>query len=182
MFKIKNFLKRCFRNETGVSSIEFAIVMPLLILMMTGVFETGRFLLIHQKADKVAYAIGDIVSQQTSVSKTRLDEASLLINEIMTPFENDGRQRLLITSFEKTGGTTKKNWDYTSGGGTVLASSVSPNDVDAQMNMQADENIIVTEMQYNFQPVFLTNIFPSQEINKISYFRPRFGSLTTITN
>lgn len=69
--------RRLFSDTRGASLIEFAIVAPLLILMLIGLIESGRFLWSQQVLKDVAYATVRCmsVSADCATSQTRLSYA-----------------------------------------------------------------------------------------------------------
>jgi hypothetical protein len=42
------------------------------------------------------------------------------------------------------------------------------------------ENVIITEVYYNFSPLFAPDIIQPQNLYHRAMFRPRFGTLTTL--
>lgn len=173
-----NRIKQLHTCRKALSSLEFAFIVPMLITLLVGVFETGRFLLINQKADKVSYTVGDLITQHSTLSQSQLKTITDLAANIMEPFYAEENNYIIVTSVENQDDTMVKNWDYTGGGTASSASAINLEAVKATMNMQPDDNIIVVETGYDYSPVFFTGLFKSSTIYKVSYFRPRIIPLT----
>lgn len=61
-----NLYKHIVRDAKGAAAIEFALVLPVLILLLLGAFDITRYMLIIQKVDKAASLLGHVVSQSVS--------------------------------------------------------------------------------------------------------------------
>lgn len=60
---VVSLFKNMRRNEQGVAYIEFALVLPILLLLLGGVIDITRLVLIHSKVDKAVFTVGDLVTQ-----------------------------------------------------------------------------------------------------------------------
>jgi Flp pilus assembly protein TadG len=85
---------KCLRNEKGQSLVEFSIILPLLLLLLMGIFEFGlmlnSYLTIHNSAREgarlgiVAGSDSEINELITNISPT-LDTENIIVN--ITPSE-----------------------------------------------------------------------------------------------
>lgn len=70
---MRSFLKRFSRAQNGVAAIEFALLLPLLIVMMLGSVELQRYLRIERQLSLAAENIANIVAQRQSSDLTKLN-------------------------------------------------------------------------------------------------------------
>lgn len=153
---------------------------------MIGGFEFSRFIIIHQKTESVAYTVGDIVTQTTSVTTGQLDQLLTAAAEILRPFPFEGV--VIVSSVLQTGTTSlpKVLWQHKGGGPLERASQIGP--VNGNANLPGDltltdkENVITAEVYYSFAPVLSTGLLGPVEIYKSTIFKPRLGALTTTPN
>lgn len=137
---MKNTLKSLFYNKQGLALIEFALFLPLILLMFFGVVEFTRYVIITQKAERSAYALSNIMSQFTPIKFTKVDtEASTktIDEEVFTQYArtmdiyNTAADRIaIISSITKTGpgnnnGSIKINWQRAGGGSLSSPEAVS---------------------------------------------------------
>ena len=76
----KHFMKifrRYRKSERGIAAVEFALVSPILFLLLLGGVEVGRYILVHQKVEKMAYSVSDVVSQLEADADERNNAALL---------------------------------------------------------------------------------------------------------
>lgn len=176
---------RLYRCQSGVAATEFAIALPFIMGLMLGGFELSRYVILHQKLEKVAYTISDVVSQSDSITTAQLNQAVLAATTIMQPtvFAPDGI--VFISSVYKNGTAAPTvRWQY-SGGGTLSRSSqigvtggtaTLPNG----LALNDKDNVIISEIYYRYSPFLGGGIFVSPfDIYKIAIFKPRLGALTT---
>jgi Flp pilus assembly protein TadG len=190
---MKRFLTQCgffARAQQGVAMVEFAIALPFLAFLLMGSLEMTRYILIAQKVEKVSVTISDLVSQGNTVSSTDLTNIIQAAAQVMQPYTFGTNGYVIISSVTQTGTPSssnkpKVNWQYSGGGTWVKSSLIGVTGGNATMptgfTMVDKENVIVTEVFYNYQPLFSGGYFTGQSIYKVALFKPRLGALTTLS-
>ncbi len=182
---ITNKTQKIASDNCGVAAIEFALVLPLLLLLFLGGFEVSRFLLIHQKADRVAYTITDVVTQSTSITRNQLEQILHAATQIMQPFEFADSGIVIISSIyqDNNSPTPIIRWQYSGGGKLSRNSKIGRNNGSASLpnnlTLNNNENVIISEVFFTYTPIFPLEILPAVEIYKAITFKPRLGVLTT---
>lgn len=183
----KLLYRRLAHNEQGLAYLEFAIMLPVLLSLFLGSVEMTRYILITQKAEKVAMTISDLVAQSSTISTTQLNTLILAAGQIMQPYNFGGdNSYVIVSSVYKTGTNppivkwqyTNGSWTHTSLVGTVNSAATLP----VGFTMTDKENNIFTEVFYNYQPLLTItgNVVSSQQIYKQSVYKPRLGDLSTL--
>ncbi len=124
---MRGMLKRFKVAAEGVALIEFAMVFPVFFLLLFGGIEINRLILTQQKHEKAGYAIADIITQYQSATTTgaagEINVAELTQNvlpqfsRIMSPYDDDTRQAIIVTSIRKTAAGAKNiQWQVAGGG------------------------------------------------------------------
>jgi len=120
------------RNTQAVALIEFAIVFPVMFLMLFAGIEVSRYILIIQKTEKSAYALTNIVAQfptaTTAAAAGEISDAQMIgvfnqLFRLMSPYGTGGVGSMtnggaFITSVVRQGGVARIRWQR-SGGGTL---------------------------------------------------------------
>lgn len=180
-------IKKLLSNQKGVAAIEFALILPFLLLLLLGGFEITQFLLLNQKLDKVSYTITDVVSQNTSLTNAQLNQIMSASVQIMKPipFQNEGV--VILSSIYKNGNNAPVvRWQYKGGGllvrssriGNVNQNAILPN----ELTLNDKDNVIIAEVYYTYTPIFSTfsqNFLSATDLYKVAIFKPRLGDLTT---
>lgn len=189
---IKHLVKifrRYQRNERGVAAVEFALVSPILFGLLLGGVEIGRYVLVHQKAEKMVYSVADIISQSADTGVTAADVDAIFgaSTEFMNPYDNfDTNGTLFLSSVHKEPLETQKIKWQCNGGGTLVAESrvgdvtnSVPTVLPGNFALEDDDDVIVAEVVYNYQPILTWYQIQNIEIYKSTMFRPRLGALTS---
>jgi Flp pilus assembly protein TadG len=68
-------LKSWFVSENGVAGIEGALVFPVMLVMLLGVYDMGNGILANQKTIRASQVAADLVTRHRSVDDTQINEA-----------------------------------------------------------------------------------------------------------
>jgi len=181
-------MKQFIQDNRGIAAVEFALCMPLLLLLFLGGYEYARYMLIHVKMENIAFTISDIITQQTSVTNGQLTQYTIAASEIMQPYDfGSGSGAVYISSVNKTAGNSQTvSWQYeynTDAPGHIRTSKVGDEDANATLPgalaLNDEETVLVTEVFFDFEPVFGGFMLDASTIYRSSVFKPRFGTLTT---
>ena len=198
-------------DTSGVALLEFALVLPILMLLVYGTLELSRFAIAHQKVDKTVFSMSDLVTQCNSITKDDIKGYGKAANTIMSPFSFTGT--VIFTSI--TGADPRQpattcglssgnciNWQEKTGGehggggdesklGTPGSNAKMPNGY----NVPAGQDVIVVEMYYNYEPLmnFSRDMLQSLSspttvltykgilLYKTALYKPRQSKLNTLS-
>lgn len=187
---LRNQAARLCHAQEGVAYLEFAIATPLLLLMLMGAIEVTRYMLIVQKVEKVSVTIADVVSQGSEVTSDQLNITLTAAAELMLPYDFPPDGYVIISSVKQTGtysatNPPRINWQYAGGGNWLHNSRIGAQGTSASLpnnlTLYDKDNVIVTEVFYNYQPLIATNgVISGGEIYKVGLFKPRLGDLSTL--
>lgn len=178
-----NFFKyNKFRR--GIAATEFALALPVLTIMLLGALDLTRFMLFHQKIERISYSTADVVAQAQSISSSDLNNILKAAAQIMLPAPFSTQGVVIISSvYKPPGQSTVIRWQYKGGGtlnrnskvGVVNGAPTLP----GGLTLNDRDNVIVAETYYVFTPMFAGSAVPAQEIYRTAVFKPRLGALTT---
>lgn len=194
---MKRFLANIIKNNRGVAYMEFALSLPFMLLLFGGAIDVTRMVLLHQKLDKAVFTVGDLATQlqqNNACSSIRNWEDTVVKDMLLPfPFRSSGYWFMVTAVIGNNAGTRdlmewRYNLQYNSR--SVLGSFTGPynNNVRSSLpagirGLQANERIIVTEMGYNFRPLFpLLSRVGAHDFRKASYFRSRTTTGTESMN
>jgi Flp pilus assembly pilin Flp len=181
MLSIK--LRRFLRDERGVAAMEFAYALPILIIILMGCFEAGRFILLHQKLDRASASVADLVTQESSLTAAMLDDFYLAAERQTMPFDLPGEGYVFVSSVSLTEVDEEPEVIWQCGGGALTGqtSVIGTEGGDATMPstfpLVQGENTIVAEVLYSYEPFLFDGIFEPQVFRHTSYTKPRLDDL-----
>lgn len=82
----KGLAKRLLSDRRGAAAIEFALVVPLMLVMYLGTIEISAAVSVNKKVSRVAATVADLVTQQTTVKKVDLEGIMEIGEAILYPY------------------------------------------------------------------------------------------------
>jgi Flp pilus assembly protein TadG len=191
MRHLYHFLKSC---NTGVALIEFAIALPVLLIMLVGMSELAYFTLVNQKLDKLASAMADFATQGTTISVGNINSFGQAVPHIMRPYTFSGTVVFSsVANFASptppcaTANVSCITWQRAILGTSTSRIGTTPGQatLPGGYTVISGQNIIVSEVFYDYTPLLSTSsnfisAFTAQTLYKLAISKPRQGSLTTL--
>ena len=169
-------------DRRGVSAIEFAMILPALILMYVGSAEVGNALTIYRRTSTIASTAADLTAQTKTVSTTDLQDIVSASTSIMTPYPTQPLKIVLSSVVADTNNIGKVAWSYSNKGSGRAVNSIYP--VPAGLT-EPSSSVIVAEITYAFTPLvdFKSAFSPgSFDMKRTFYARPRRSLAVAKTN
>lgn len=184
MTMIGRIRRRLGRDEAGLAAVEFALILPLLILFSLVMIETSRFLLLNLKLSHVATSMADLATRERDLSVGTLDSLFASVQHLIQPFPFASMGVVIVSGVtENQAHAMTVSWQRRGAGsltptsevGTAGGAATLPDTID----VGADQTMVVSEAFYQYQP-WLLGVIPAQLLRHVAYFRPRLGLLTQL--
>lgn len=176
--------RRFAAAESGAIAAEFGLVISMLIVILMGCYESGRYILLNQKLDRASTSVADLISQASGLSMAMINDTYAAGVEQTRPFDLAGEGRIIISSVYNAAGTAKVEWQCMGGGAFSSATSkIGSTGGNATMPTNfvvgLGENVVVAEVVYDYQPFLFEGIFEPAVFRHTTVTRPRGTLLTT---
>ena len=175
-------LRRFRSSERGVAAVEFALILPLLLLLYFGSMEAAALFTADKRVNSVSATIGDLTSQwdpdDGKLPTATLTDYFYASTGIIAPYSTVGLKIVVSLVQVKVDGTTKVLWSKANPAGTARATNSSFSELASGTEMNAVARggcIIAAEVAYPYAPL-LAQVIDPVTLNHINYFLPRFGS------
>ncbi len=159
---MKNLLHKFRRNVAGIAAVEFALIAPLLMLMLFGALEVSRAVMMHKRFQRASAMVGDLVSREELIGEAA-GEGALVLNgmvlsaaHIMQPFDMTSFNINVFHVRATTPTETIADWQYTSSGGSAGSALITcvPKAMPAAGMVNVGNAAIVVELSYTYTPLF----------------------------
>lgn len=175
-----------WRCDKGIAVAEFAFMLPLLLMILLGGVEMARSIIIHQKIDRIALTMANLVAQSQTISLVELEQLLDGVAPLARPIDFAPDGVVVISSVVKHAGDSMRvSWQYRDAGSNVSVSRVGLEGQVAVMppgfTIADNEVAIVAEVFYRFEPLMLTGVLEETEFYKVAVFKPRLGALDTLS-
>ncbi|MBE7734214.1 TadE/TadG family type IV pilus assembly protein [Devosia faecipullorum] len=184
--RIKQALQGFALAERGVAVIEFALILPIMLLVYLGSVEAGSLISTDRKVQAVAGAIGDLVARADKrLSTAQMQDYFRAASGIMTPYSPDPVLQVVTVIAVDNNGAATVSWSRQSVGGVYSGTTPHPPGsaypLPAEMiAISKGQTVIASEASYSYVPLF--GLIFNQPINlyRSSFYQPRFGGTITI--
>lgn len=178
--------KRMVRDRQGVAMIEFAFAFPIFLILTLGVIDISRLLLLEQRIALTARTMADLVAQQDTLNEADLASLYSAVEFVAKPFDMSTDGTVILTSVAAPSGAlpAEIQWQRV-GAGTLSATSTlgqpgSPAILPQGFVFDPAFTLIVSEVFYDYSPLFFATIFPPRRIEENAWFRARRAALLTV--
>jgi hypothetical protein len=178
-------MKRRRLGESGTALIEFAVVLPVLVLLLLAGLQFASLILLTQKVQRLTATMGDLVAQAESLTAAQLDTLFVAGRHVLLPFDHDRDGRIIVSAVGRAGsGPAQVLWQRADRGGLAASSGIgAPGGAAALPTgfiLRDNETVIVSEAFHAFRSD-LTAVIPAQPVvYEQGFYRPRLGSLTRL--
>jgi Flp pilus assembly protein TadG len=165
-------LRRLLADKRGVSAVEFAMLLPLMVTLYLGGVEVSSAVAIDRKMTLVARTLGDLVAQATSVDNPTMTSILSATTAVMAPYP-DTNLKITVSSVQiNSQGVAKVSWSDTKNGtARAIGSTVT---LPAALNV-ASTSLIWAEASYAYTPTIGYVMTGTKNLTDQIYMRPRLS-------
>jgi Flp pilus assembly protein TadG len=159
-------------DTKGIAAIEFAMIVPLMLLLFFGTVEFSSGVAVDRKVTLMARTLSDLTSQNDKITDTQLTNLFNASTGILTPYSvTPLRSTITELYVDPTTKVARVQWSKGSvprGAGTSVA-------IPAALQV-GDTYLIYSEVSYNYVPA-VGYVMAKAGINlsDFSYTRPRYS-------
>lgn len=170
MIRVRRFLARFRRGEAGVAAIEYAMLLPFMVLLYFGSLETAELLLADRKTTTLSSSVADLVAQDDLIIDAEIEDIFAAAAAVLSPFDEAEVGIAVYSVRADAGGNLSITWcdrfrrnDFTPTTGVV------PDDL-----IPSNGSVIVADVIYRHRSV--TGVFLTGDgflVGDRFFLRPR---------
>jgi Flp pilus assembly protein TadG len=175
------------RDRRGVAAIEFAFIVPVLLIMYFITMEASQAIETSKKVSRIGSMVADLVTQQQAVVKANLDAIMKIGTSTLQPYNrslptiiitgiqitDETSPRVLVAWSRKVVGTTY-SVDAAANTATTVPSTLKiRNTFLVRVESDLGYKPIITWSASNSQTLGLTSVFNNISMSETYYLRPR---------
>lgn len=173
-------------DRRGIAATEFALILPIMLVLFVGVTEVGQAISISRKVTITVRTVTDLVTQYSALSTSDMSNLLAASAQVMAPYPSSKVSVTVSEVSTDSNGNATITWSsalngtpYATGAKVTLPSGL------AQPNI----SLIWGQVQYNYAPVLGDNIIGPIALSDQIYMNPRLctaiaygSSVTTSTS
>ncbi|RWP39069.1 MAG: pilus assembly protein [Mesorhizobium sp.] len=178
---------RFCRDCRGVAAVEFAFIVPVLLMMYFLTMEASQAIETNKKVSRIGSMVADLVTQQQTVTPAELDAIMQIGNSTLQPY-NRSTPEITITAIEVTNEPTPRvlvAWSrkmvgdaFSAGAAKNSVTTVAPQlEVKGTFLVRVESNLayepIITWSADSEKRLGFSSAFNSISMGETYYLRPR---------
>jgi Flp pilus assembly protein TadG len=179
--KFRSLLRdlRIVRQESGLAAVEFALILPIMVVLWFGGVELTQGLSVDRHLNNLASSIGDLVSRSKIVTNDNIDQIFDVAPGAMYPYcktetacTSAGLGMRITAVDMNSAGTATVAWSRAQGT-TAYADGAAMNSIVPATLRVPDTQIIVAEAYYTYRPAIGYVVTGNVALNDRMFFVPR---------
>jgi len=176
--RLSGAFRRIGRDERGVSAVEFAMLLPLMLTLYFGAVEVSQAVAVDRKVTLSARSVADLVAQAQSVTNSDVSDILDAASSVTAPYPNVNLTVTISQIKIDAQGNATVSWSdarnttaKTPGAAVTIPSALKI----------ANTYLILGEVQYAYKPTIGYVITGTLNLKDQIYMRPRQGTSVTRT-
>ncbi|WEK03238.1 MAG: pilus assembly protein [Candidatus Devosia phytovorans] len=133
-------LKSFLADRRGVSAVEFALLAPVMLVLLISSVTVFDLFRTAQSAEKGTFTVGDMLSRQTSISETQLKNMVTFIGHTV---DFEGEARIRVSSISNIKGKLTSDWTKSVGNSAIEVPALS---MEGIPDIAVGDSVLVTEV------------------------------------
>ena len=170
--RLPRWTRRFAGNTQGVSAVEFALVLPLMLTLYLGGAEFAQAISASRKVTLVSRTVADLASQYTTISDANMTNLLNASATVVAPFSSSALKVTVSQIKIDANSNATIEWSDTRGGLTRCGGSAT---VPAALKVP-NTWLIWGEAEYGYTPAVGYMITGTLQLKEQMYMRPRLSN------
>lgn len=165
-------------DARGVASIEFAMVVPVMLMIFIGIVEFSQATTVNRRVNQVASSTADLVARTKQTTTSEMSGVMDMIDELLKPYDHTLLKITVANVVASPSDATNTTvcWSYNHNGGASNYSNGSTYALPSDL-VKAGESVVVAEVTYAYQPlIFDFFIKKALDFTATQFLKPRLSS------
>ena len=163
-------LARFIGDRRGVSAVEFAILLPVMMTLYLGSVEGSQGIAAQRKVTLTAHALADLATQYTDITNADMSNVLAAGSAIIAPYSAANLQEVVSELSIDASGQATVVWSDTLGGTALTAGTV----VSIPASLAVPNTFLIyAQVQYSYNPTYGYVMNSTMTLSDQSYMMPR---------
>ena len=166
-------LARLRSDESGVSAVEFALLLPLMLMLYLGTAEVSLGIGADRKVTLTSRTVADLASQVSSISSADMSNILGAASSVIAPYDPTPLKVTVSEISIDSNNNATISWSCTLGGSAHAANSAVT--LPGALNV-ANTSLIWGEASYTYKPPIGYVVTGTLNLSDQIYMRPRLAN------
>ena len=168
--KLARRAARFFGDCRGVTAVEFAMLLPVMMTLYLGSVETSQGIAANRKVTLTAHTLADLTSQYTDITNADMSNILAAGTAIIAPYAAANLQEVVSEIAINAQGVATVTWsDTLNGTARAVGQAVSVPSSLAVPNSY----LVLSEVQYSYNPTYGYVLTGTMTLHDQIFMRPR---------
>jgi len=121
---MKHRLASLLRDQSGMALVEFAMILPVLILLYAGSYQLTDAFSVYRKATATARTLADLTTQSTTLTNNDLADIFTAARQVLSPYSSTPASMTITHITTNAAGVSKVDWSRTPTGNGYATGAV----------------------------------------------------------
>jgi Flp pilus assembly protein TadG len=176
MLRLRHQIARFSKDRSGMSAVEFAMLLPLMMTLYLGTSEISQGISINRKVTLTARSLSDLASQPTNITNADMTNILNAASAVVAPYTVSNLKATVSEVTIDANGKATVTWSDTyQGTARSVGSTVTlPTALDV-----ANTSLILGEVTYTYKPPIGYVVTGTLTLKDQMYMRPRQSNSVT---
>ena len=176
--RLRASVARLGHDQRGVSAIEFAMLLPLMLSLFLGAVEFSQAVAVDRKVTQAARAAADMVSQVETIDSAELANVIDAAQNVVAPYP-DVNLKVTISSIKiDAQGNISTVWTYSGSTGAVTDPTTAEQAINARPALKIPNTttyLIWGQAEYTYKPTIGYVLTGTMTLRDQIFMRPRLS-------
>jgi hypothetical protein len=178
----RGYWKTITENKAGFAAVEFAMVVPIMVVLFLGAVEFSTALSYDRRVTAISSATADLVAQEEEVNSAYLDDIMKIADTLLPPDADLSNLDVkLVSVVADADSNVTVNWSYNRTGGEPYPQDSAYDDLPDDL-IEPRSSVVVSEVSYDYTPPVGHFIIGGITLSERFFLRPRKSLQVTKTD
>jgi Flp pilus assembly protein TadG len=179
--RLRDFLSVAGRDTSGISAVEFALIVPVMCTLFLASIETTQGLQADRKVSIAARTLSDLASQATVIANADMTNILDATADVLAPFPMSKAQVVVTGIQTDILGISRVVWSDTRNGSRYTCGQTIAVPAQLKPLIGTTGFLVLAEVKYAYTPTIAYLISGTVTLSDRLYTRPRIGESVSRT-
>jgi Flp pilus assembly protein TadG len=170
--------RRFIESTRAVAAVEFAAILPVLLIMFLSSFDAGNGIAIYLKVRAASYMLGAITNQYTTIQSTDMTAITGASSSVLAPYPSSPTVVVISQLKATSNSAATVSWSYSPTSGSALSQGSTINSLPTNLAKNSCNNtypcyLILAQVSYTYTPAFGSFMTGPITLSDSIYLTPR---------
>ncbi len=157
----RSLISRLGGDRSGVSSVEFALLVPITFLLFFGMLEGSDLLTVNRRIAHASNSLADLVSQEPEITHSQMTDIIVGVSRMMETTDNSTLEVKVVSVIRDPDNPDQAivHWSRDQDGGEPYSPGSTYTGLDRPDVLNSMASLVVSELDYTYDSGLTSKVF-----------------------